>query len=220
MFLHQHPYPPFIPENVTKLIVGTIPPPRFSTGALFSEDVDFCYGSKFGLLWPILDRIFDLNLVYENTNQAILQRKKFLIQNRIGICDVIENCNRIKIDASDVGMEQIELRNLLHYILENKGITSLLFMGGNSKNGPEYLFRKLINPLGFKLINTSKGRPKIHELHLDGRLVKTISLISPSSAANRSIGGDPYYKSQKKANHNYTTLDFRVEQYKKHFTSF
>jgi len=24
MFLHRHPYPPFIPENATKLIVGTI----------------------------------------------------------------------------------------------------------------------------------------------------------------------------------------------------
>ena len=112
MFLHQHPYPPFIPENTTKLIVGTIPPPRFSTGELFSEDVDFCYGSKFGLLWPILDRIFELHLKYENTNQAIVQRKKFLAQNGIGICDVIESCTRGKIDASDAGMNQIKMRNI------------------------------------------------------------------------------------------------------------
>ncbi|MDN3642101.1 uracil-DNA glycosylase family protein [Lutimonas halocynthiae] len=218
MFLHQHPYPPFIPENSVKLIVGTIPPPRFSTGDLFSDDVDFCYGSKFGLLWPILDRIFDLNLKYENTNHAILQRKNFLIQNRIGICDVIESCARGKVDASDVGMDQIKMRNLLNHIIKNKDITTLLFMGGNSKNGPEYLFRKLIKPLGLELINKSAGRPKIHELHLEGRKIKTISLISPSSAANRSIGGDPYYKMQKKANKNYTTLDFRVEQFRNHFT--
>ena len=218
MFLHQHPYPPFIPENTTKLIVGTIPPPRFSTGELFSEDVDFCYGSKFGLLWPILDRIFDLNLKYENTNQSIVQRKDFLTQNGIGICDVIESCTRGKIDASDVGMHQIKMRNLLNHIVKNNDITTLLFMGGNSKNGPEYLFRKLIKPLGLELINKSADRPKIHELHLEGRKIKTISLISPSSAANRSIGGDPYYKMQKKANKNYTTLDFRVEQFKNYFT--
>ena len=218
MFLHQHPYPPFIPENATKLIVGTIPPPRFSSGDLFTEDVDFCYGSKFGLLWPILDRIFDLNLRYENTNQAILQRKKFLIQHKIGICDVIENCKRGKIDASDLGMDHIKMRNILSHIILNKNITTLLFMGGNSKNGPEYLFRKSIKPLGYKLINKSSDRPKIHQLHLEGRKIKTISLISPSSAANRSIGGDPYYKLQKKINKNYTTLDFRVEQFRNHFT--
>ena len=34
MFIHKHPYPPFIPKNATKLIVGTLPPPRFYTGIL------------------------------------------------------------------------------------------------------------------------------------------------------------------------------------------
>jgi len=218
MFLHQHPYPPFIPENATKLIVGTIPPPRFSTGELFREDVDFCYGSKFGLLWPILDRIFDLGLEYENTNQAIIQRKTFLFQHRIGICDIIENCKRAKIDASDSGMDQINSRNLIHYIEENKDLTTLLFMGGNSKNGPEYLFRKSIKPLGLKMVKYKSERPKQHEINLNGRFIRTVSLISPSSAANRSIGGDAYYKLQRKTNKSYSTLDFRIEQYRKHFT--
>ena len=45
MFLHKHPYPPFINQDTTKLIVGTLPPPRFSTRQLLEKDVDFCYGS-------------------------------------------------------------------------------------------------------------------------------------------------------------------------------
>ncbi|TDI73724.1 MAG: uracil-DNA glycosylase family protein, partial [Bacteroidetes bacterium] len=65
MFLHSHPYSPFIPENATKLIVGTLPPPRFTTGDLKVGDVDFCYGSRDGYLWPILDRIFGLDLLFE-----------------------------------------------------------------------------------------------------------------------------------------------------------
>ncbi len=218
MFLHQHPYPPFIPENTTRLIVGTIPPPRFTSGELFIDDVDFCYGSKYGLLWPILDKIFSLDLDYERTNHAIMQRKNFLIKYHIGICDIIEDCTRTKIDASDIGMAAIHMRNLLDYIDKNKNISTLLFMGGNSKNGPEYLFRKLIKPLEIKLEHTSFDRPKTYELRLNNRILKTVSLISPSSAANRSIGGDPIYKSQKKINRNYSTLDFRVEQYRKYFT--
>ncbi len=218
MFLHQHPYPPFIPKNARQLIVGTIPPPRFSTGDLFSEDVDFCYGSKFGLMWPILDQIYDLDLKYENTNQAIIQRKTFLLKNKIGICDIIENCTRLKIDASDVGMTNIKMRDLLQYIFEHKHIETLLFMGGNSKNGPEYLFRKLLKLQGLKLENISMSRPKVHELHFKDRVLKTISLISPSNAANRSIGGDPHYKLQKINNSNYSTLDFRIEQFRKYFS--
>ncbi|MCB0470404.1 MAG: uracil-DNA glycosylase family protein, partial [Flavobacteriaceae bacterium] len=70
MFLHKHPYPPFIPSKATKLIVGTLPPPRFSIGNLKSDDVNFCYGSRDGQLWKILDEIFNLNLKYENTQEA------------------------------------------------------------------------------------------------------------------------------------------------------
>jgi hypothetical protein len=40
MFFHQHPYKPFIPKQATKLIVGTLPPPRFSMGNLLEKDVD------------------------------------------------------------------------------------------------------------------------------------------------------------------------------------
>lgn len=217
-FIHEHPYPAFIPNGATKLIVGTIPPPRFSSGTLYKEDVDFCYGSKFGLLWPILDKIFDLNLIYENTHEAIVQRKSFLVKYGIGICDMVNHCQREKIDASDLGMKQIKLRNLLAYLKENKEITKILFMGGNSKNGPEYLFRAQLRSKELKLIPVLSDRPKIHELIFDDRSIRTISLISPSSAANRSIGGDPYYKLQKSQNQKFTTLDFRIEQYRKYFS--
>jgi len=62
VFQHTHPYEPFLFPEATKLIVGTLPPPRFTTGDLKPADVDFCYGSKDGQLWPILDKIFDLGL--------------------------------------------------------------------------------------------------------------------------------------------------------------
>ena len=50
MCLHKHTYPPYIPETATCLIVGILPPPRFSSGELNDQDVDFCYGSKWDAL--------------------------------------------------------------------------------------------------------------------------------------------------------------------------
>ncbi len=217
MFLHQHPYIPFIPAQATKLIVGTIPPPRFSSGSLFKEDVDFCYGSKHGLLWPILNELYDLNLLYENTQQAINQRKLFLQKHGIGICDMVDHCQREKVDASDLGMKQIQLRNLIDCLKKNKRISTILFMGGNSKNGPEFLFRSQLRAYQYTLTPISTDRPKVHELILDHRKIRTISLISPSNAANRSIGADPYYKFKKRQDKKYTTLNFRIEQYRKYF---
>jgi len=144
MWLHKHPYPPYIPKNTTRLIVGTLPPPRFSTGALNDQDVDFCYGSSSGMLWKIWDRLYDLNLVFENTNHAIEQRKAFLKRERFGICDIVGGACRDKIDASDLGMQDVQLRDVLSILEHHPKVDTLILTGGNSKNGPEYFLRKLL----------------------------------------------------------------------------
>jgi G:T/U-mismatch repair DNA glycosylase len=199
------------------LIVGTLPPPRFSTGELYQEDVDFCYGSKHGLLWPILNELFDLGLLFENSQEAVQQRKYFLSRNQIGICDMVESCQRIKMNASDLGMAQIKLRDLSGIIEVNKEIHTLLLMGGNSKNGPEYLLRNHLKSRSIKLEPVSREYPKIHQFLIGTRKIRVVSLISPSSAANRSIGANPSYKMRKLKHPDYSTFDFRVDQYRRFF---
>ena len=219
LFHHKHPFPPFIPENATKLIVGTLPPPRFTKRQLREDDVDFCYGSGDGQLWIILNRIFDLGLKFENSKEAVAQRKEFLRNRGIGICDVVESSRREKIDASDLGMQKVELRDMITILRQNPKVETLLFTGGNSKNGPEYFFRKYLkesdHDIRLKVI--SNKSPRIHQFVLDGRLIKTVSLIAPSGAANIAVGSSQLYKDIKKKNPEFNTLDFRVLQYKEFF---
>lgn len=217
MFLHTHPYPPYIPENATKLIVGTLPPPRFTIGQLLPGDVDFCYGSRDGQLWLILNSIFDLDLTFDTTEKAITERKQFLREHNIGICDIVESCQREKMDASDLGMQHAVLRNLLGYLLNFPKVDTLLFTGGNSKNGPEFLFRKHLKEHGLSLQLLSNDIPKIHQFALNGRIIKTVSLTAPSGSANRAVGSNPLYKELKKKNPAFNTIDFRVLQYESFF---
>ena len=220
MFSHTHPYEPFIFDQAEKLIVGTLPPPRFTTGELKIDDVDFCYGSRNGMLWPILDRIFDLGLVYENTNLAIEQRKNFLLSNKIAVCDIVEAAERDKVDASDLGMQNVQLRDVVNYLEIYPNLKTVLFMGGNSKNGPEYFFRKLLKASGLKLKTISDQVPRVYELQLpeSKRIIRTVSLTAPSGAANRAVGSLDSYKRMKAADVNFNTLDFRVMQYRDFFT--
>lgn len=214
MFTHTHPYPPFIPEGATKLIVGTLPPPRFSTNQLKPGDIDFNYGSRDGQLWIILDRIFEAGFSYETSEKAIHQRKDFLTQHHIGIADMVACAYREKIDASDIGIKHYELRNLIGILTAHPEINTILFTGGNSKNGPEFFFRKHLKaykdiPLK-RIGNTS---PRIHEFTLGERRLKTVSLTAPSGSANRAVGSKPLYKKMKKENPNFTAIDYRVIQY-------
>ena len=245
MFLHKHPYEPFIQSDTEKLIVGTLPPPRFSTGDLLEKDVDFCYGSYYNSLWLFIDEIHKLNLRYDNSQAAIDERKEFLIQHKIGVCDIVNSCEREKIDASDLGMTNIQLREVGDYLLKFPSIHTILFTGGNSKNGPEYFFRKHLKEYNLKLEVVSDEIPRIHQfdlsqaenLHLndvnersrsatshkelshraESRYIKTVSLTSASGAANRAIGSIPLYRKLKRENPKFTTFDFRVMQYKAFF---
>ena len=218
IFRHIHPYEPFIDNSTEKLIVGTLPPPRFTTGDLKEGDVNFCYGSRDGQLWPILNKIFDLNLKFETTSKAIDQRKIFLKDRKIGICDIVASAEREKIDASDLGMQNIALRNVLGYLEKYQKIHTLLFTGGNSKNGPEYFFRKHLKESVVALKLISNEVPRIHEfVHPStNKLIRTVSLTAPSGAANRAVGSLDLYKKMKSENPKFNTIDFRVLQYKKY----
>jgi len=219
MFLHQHPYPPYLFEGVEKLIVGTLPPPRFTSRRLREGDVDFCYGSRDGQLWRILDRIFKLDLKFETTQEAIEQRTQFLRYQRIGICDIVESAERQKIDASDLGMQNVQLRNLLKCLEDFPSIKTLLFTGGNSKNGPEYFFRRHLKEHDLRLKVVDDNVPRIHQfVHpITQKTIRTVSLIAPSGAANRAVGSLAEYKKSKHKNPDFNTLDFRVLQYQKFF---
>lgn len=126
------------------------------------------------------------------------------------------SAEREKIDASDLGMQNIILRNVIDYIKKHPTIETLLFTGGNSKNGPEYFFRKHIKEHHIKLELISNEVPRIHQFTLEERIIKTVSLTSSSGSANRAIGSMPLYKQLKASNSEFNTFDFRVMQYQEY----
>jgi hypothetical protein len=119
-------------------------------------------------------------------------------------------------------MTNIKLRDVISYLKQYPNIDTLLFTGGNSKNGPEYFFRKHLKTYNLKLNLISSETPKIHEFNLGcqitpSRRIKTISLTSSSGAANISISRNPLYKQLKASNPSFNTFDFRVMQYREFF---
>jgi len=94
-----------------------------------------------------------------------------------------------------------------------------LFTGGNSKNGPEYFFRKLMASYSCKLEVVSNEVPRVHQFVIPNskRRIKTVSLTAPSGAANRAVGSLQKYKEMKAKNPSMNTIDYRVEQYRPFF---
>lgn len=111
-------------------------------------------------------------------------------------------------------MQNIILRNVIGYLKEYPKVETLLFTGGNSKNGPEYFFRKHLKEYDINFELVSNEVPRIHKFSLENREIKTVSLTSASGSANRAVGSMQLFQQQKRKNPNFNTFDFRVLQYR------
>ncbi len=161
----------------------------------------------------MFDHLFSLQLRYDNSAEAVAQRLAFLEHHKIGICDIVASCRRERMDASDATMQDICLRDLIGVVRAHPSVEMVVFTGGNSRNGPEYLFRRQLaeHQLALELID--ENLPRRHRVQLFGRTIDTVSLTSPSNAANRAIGATALYKRRRQDNSTYTIFDFRLEQY-------
>lgn len=125
----RHPYEAWIPENASGLIVGTIPPWRFCVpeGELKKKDVNFYYGSENNAFWKLISEVTGEALHFENSEEAVEERKRLLKRLHLGITDIIESCvhrNRRSDDASLADIRQKDLRRLLS---EHPRIDTLIY---------------------------------------------------------------------------------------------
>ena len=91
------------------------------------------------------------------------------------------------------------LRPIIPILKEHPSVDTLLFTGGNSKNGPEYFFRRYLRDYPeIDYVCVDDNVPRIHQFKLESRVIKTVSLTAPSGAANRAVGSMKLYKKIKK----------------------
>jgi len=194
----QHPYHPYVPENATKLIIGTIPPPRFCKEhqCLFEADVNYYYGSRDNYFWPLLEEIFETRFEYSNNCKSIEQRQKLLESLNIGITDIIDNCIHEKDSALDKDLKEIVLKDIESLLINFQAIDTLIYTS-------EFV-KKLINNHINTYHSLNPHNPKHQTVKINGKLFKVIILYSPSPLALINMGENGAVK--------------RKEQYREVFT--
>ena len=182
--ISKHPFEPFIPNESSKLIIGTIPPPRFCTQPLelYGEDVNFYYGSRDNSFWKILSKIFNCSLEYSNTTEAIIQRKKLLTKLNIGITDIIDSCTHKNSSAADEDLLNIKFKDLKSLLQKNPNIDTLIYTS-------EFV-KKQVNKYFKTYHSISRENKKIQSIKIGGVKYNVRILYSPSPNALRNLGKD------------------------------
>lgn len=178
--LDRHPYPPFVPDGAESLIIGSIPPHRFCVGeGLFPEDVDFFYGSRNNAFWKLLGEVFGCSFLRENSERAVLERKRFLAEHRLGITDILVSCLRTE-NSSDRGLKDAVYLDLAGLLKAHSSICRLFYTSDFVRLSVERSLQ--LRHTGFSF-SSRKCR-----LPLNGRDYDVLVLYSPSPQALKGLG--------------------------------
>lgn len=132
----NHPYEPYIPKGVTKLIIGTMPPMRFCTEQqkLDKLDVRFYYGSHKNHFWKLVEEATGTKFDFENTEIAIQQRKELLKKLNMGITDIIESCIHVGGKSDDKSLTILKYKPIVELLMKHPDITTLICTSTFVKN--------------------------------------------------------------------------------------
>ena len=142
-FTSRHPYDPFVPDDAEILIIGSMMPSRFcrrDQDALFGDDVDFYLGARDNDFWRMVSETAGAELRYENTEEAVSERKALLTRIHAGITDLVEECTFSNRNPDDDSYEVIRYSDISALLYKYPKIDTLIY--ADSKV-PEMMFNAL-----------------------------------------------------------------------------
>lgn len=119
-------FDPIVDSKTKILILGSIP------GVKSLEKVEY-YGNKQNQFWEILFSIFK----QESVPECYKNKVNFLLQNRIGLWDVVQNCERK--GSLDIAIKNQEINDFNSFFNEYPQITTLVF---NGKTAYQFFYKK------------------------------------------------------------------------------
>lgn len=111
-----HPIEPIFDENSKVLILGSFP-------SVKSREEGFFYGHRQNRFWRVVSSVFE-----SETPVTIKEKKKFLLQNKIALWDVIASCD-IE-GSSDSSIKNVSANDLT--IILNKANIENIFVNGKT----------------------------------------------------------------------------------------
>ncbi len=178
----EHPFEPFIPSNANRLIIGTIPPPRFckKPNELHADDVNFYYGSKDNCFWSLIEEAFQVPFEFKNNEKSIEQRKTFLDSLNTGITDLIASCIHSDNSAKDEDLEEIIQKDTKSLLSKYPSIDTLIYTSG--------FVKKLMNEQFKTYHSINPNNSKEQTIRIDGKLYNVKILLSPSPLGLLNLG--------------------------------
>jgi G:T/U-mismatch repair DNA glycosylase len=171
----------YIPENATKLIIGTFPT------VLKRRSFNFFYPNENNSFWNVLSQIAEIELVSAKQFDAIENRKKILDKLQLGITDMGYKILRHGSSSLDQSIFPIEFMNIFKILDENPKIQKLILTSSSGVNSVEGWLRSYCMLNSVEFLKLKGQNPKRGFLKYGKNEIQVVSVHSTSKAAARKI---------------------------------
>ena len=182
-WLEDHPIKP----DAKYLILGTHPPMPYS------GELKFYYGNL-SEFWRFLDKVYPENKLYADGCPEKKDISKFLNANKISITDMVYKTHVEKF-STDKKIGKIYPQDLNPFLkdwFEKSQVEIIYFTSFSGQNSAKSLFKKWFRCTYGKVCRISSF--PINKIDINGRIIETIDLYSPSPSARRGLPRSQAYK--------------------------
>jgi G:T/U-mismatch repair DNA glycosylase len=199
-----------IKKDSKYLIIGTHPPMPYC------GKLEFYYGNM-SEFWRFLDLVYPGHKLYENGCPKIEDIIIFLEKSKLSITDIVNKTSVAKF-STDADMGKInndDLNPSLFKWLKESSIEKIYFTSFSGKNSAKNLFKKWFKSTYGKTCRVPSF--PLNKIEINGRIIETIDLYSPSPTARRGLPNSQVFKDWSKKHKKSRDYDgFRLYWYQKY----
>jgi|SRR5579871_26442 len=170
-----HPWPPFIPTNAGKLILGTFPTTENNRGAY-----EFFYPNPLNDFWKLIFEVAGKDLDEYGALEPVVIRKQVLTDLSLGIADIGKRILRQKDSSKDENLFPIEFTDIFSLLENQSSIRKIIITSSSGANSVLSWFQQYCH-LNNTVFHVPKGNlPVKTNFIFNNREIKVDIISSPS----------------------------------------
>lgn len=172
----QHPWPPYIPEGATKLLLGTFPT------ANDNRRFEFYYPSPKNRFWAVISSLAEKNLEHFTSDRAISERQEILKDLKLAISDMGQRILRQQDSALDHNLFPLEFCDVFALIEANTNLNTIILTSSGKGNSALSWFSAYCELNFIQLAKRDEKIPWETFIQIGSRKVKVVVAYSTSSS--------------------------------------
>jgi len=174
----DHPFETFIPDGAEILVLGTFPTHKSN----YENTFRFFYAGKANKFWSLFATTFGIEFRQHSGEGAVLERKRWLNEKRIGISDMISSCYRKGNSSRDKQLFPVAINDIVSILRKHKSISRLVLTSRTIPHGALGILQINLIQNAFEVPTMKISSDKVLEgnLHFENRTIEILVPYSPS----------------------------------------